>query len=400
MTGVGLCRDRDASVADGPIPIVVSSYNRPHSLTRILGSLRQAHYTRTDVPLFISLDAGGPNGTREIAEAFEWPFGPKTVLARDRQLGMRDHAFACMDQLEVAEHIIFLEDDSVVGRNYYDYAIDIARHIGCSSEIFAASLYAFDFCEFDGLRFAPVVTGEDMFLMKSATTWGVLFARATWREFREWHRKFCMTNEGAAYVPRQVNDWPKTSWKKFLNRYLSCENRYFLYPYVSHLTHFADPGTHFQFGSGNFQVPTMHSLSNTSLNLRCELENMVRYDEFWELEPPAELVRQVGYDFECDLRRIKTPDQFRKTSILTSRPVSQSCRNYSNHLFPLELNCWNDFDGGAIHLVNRDTGGDVQSTNAGVKPEEVRYYMKDIGFRRELMLLSNRISRRFRRNSK
>lgn len=397
MTDAGSSKGRDAGIAAGSIPIVISSYNRPNSLARILGSLLRAHYAHADVPLFISLDAGGPNGTREIAEAFEWPFGPKTVLARDRQLGMRDHAFACMDLLNETKHIIFLEDDSIVGHNYYDYAVEVARHMDCTDEIFAASLYAFDFCEFDGLRFAPVATGEDLFLMKSATTWAVLFTLGRWREFREWHSKFSKTNEGAKYIPHQVNNWPKTSWKKFINRYLSSENKYFLYPYVSQITHFADPGTHFDISSGNFQVPTMHSLSSKPLMLRCRLDNMVRYDEFWELEPPTDLVRHVGCDFECDLRRIKAPDQIRKNAIVTSRSASQSRRDYSNLLFPLELNCWNGLDGDILHLVHLGTDNFLEAANADVKAEDVRYYMKDIGFRREIMLVLDRISKKIGR---
>lgn len=378
------------NTARRPIPVVISSYNRPNSLRRILSSLLHAHYCHDAVPLLISLDAGGPNGTREIAEAFEWPFGPKTVVARDRQLGMRDHAFACMELLTDVDNIIFLEDDSWVGHNFYNFAVAAAECIDQSENVFAASLYAFDFCEFDGLRFAPVPTSEDLYLMKSATTWGVLFARSKWFNFREWHNQNQNLNTGAEYVPDSVNNWPKTSWKKFLNRYLSTNGMYFAYPYVSHLTHFADPGTHFSLASGNFQVPTMRNLSLKPFALRCDVGDMVSYDEFWELEPPMELVNHFGCEFECDLRRLKAPHQIRKAYVITSRAEVGYTRDFSGLLFPLESNCWTRIDGDILHLVDLSAGHILPLTKRSPKPDEVRYYMKDIGLKREFMLLFNR----------
>ena len=373
------------------IPIVVSGYNRPEPLMRILGSLRRARYPHANVKLYISLDNAGPNGAREAAESFEWPHGTKHVLARQQHLGMRDHSFACMDLFEDSEHLVFLEDDSVVGRDFYHYAVQAARCMDQLDDVFAASLYAFDFCEYDGLKFSPVPTEEDFFVMKSATTWGVLFSRRCWLQFREWHKRHGRTDDWADHVPAMVNEWPATSWKKYINRYLSAQSKNFLYPYISHLSHFADPGTHFDEASDNFQVPVMLNNRHARRSLSCEADNLARYDEFWEIMPPAWLIAEVGIEFEFDLRRIKTSTQFRKDHVLTSRDVTAAVKSYDTSLFPLEMNVFEDRIGADLHLAR---AADVRAGGSDPTTQEIRKYMKNIGGRRELDLAADRILRK------
>lgn len=378
---------------DRHIPIVVSGYNRPESLARILKSLRQARYLTAQIPLFISLDQGGPNGAREVAEAFEWPFGHKTVLARGSHFGMRDHAFACMDLFGDSDYLVFLEDDSFVGRDFYTYVTAAASCMDRLDRVFATSLYAFDFCEFDGLRFAPVPTEQDFFLIKSATTWGVLFSKQRWFEFRAWHEQHAGESAWATYVPEQVNAWPETSWKKHINHYLSATDLYFLYPYTSRLTHFADIGTHFGCASRNFYVPMAYDLNCPRRQLSCEWENLVRYDEFWEFIPPAQFCTDIGFEFECDLRRLKSTKQFRSQFVLTSRPVLTTRHSFAATMFPLEANLLENLSGGVLNLA---PAIDIASAHQAHSPAEIRGYMKDIGARRELTLAVDTIFRKLR----
>jgi hypothetical protein len=375
------------------IPIVVSGYNRPEPLTRILGSLHRARYPHGDVKLYISLDKAGPNGAREVAEAFEWSHGTKHVLARQEHLGMRNHAFACMDLFEANEHLVFLEDDSVVGRDFYHYVVQAVQCMDRLDDVFATSLYAFDFCEYDGLRFSPVPTEEDFFLMKSATTWGVLFSARRWKEFREWHKRHDGTDDWADHVPGAVNEWPATSWKKYINRYLSAQSKSYLYPYVSHLSHFADAGTHFDETSGNFQVPVMINNREARRSLSCDAGNLVRYDEFWEFMPPKWMIDEIGIDFECDLRRIKTTKQFRKDHVVTTRDVAVATTSYDASLFPFEMNVYENRAGDDLHMAR---AMDVRPQRSGPTSEEVRKYMKNIGRRREIELAVDGLLRKLR----
>src|SRR3972149_37425 len=79
--------------------IVLSAYNRPQTLERLLISLqKEAYPAGRGVPLIISIDCG-ENGihpeVRKVAEQFVWPFGPKEVLCHERHLGLVEQVLFC-----------------------------------------------------------------------------------------------------------------------------------------------------------------------------------------------------------------------------------------------------------------------------------------------------------------
>ena len=69
--------------------IVVCAYNRPYALQRLLRSLQAAYYPPgKPVPLHISIDhAETPAvwAVQEVAEGFDWPYGPKQVDLQARR---------------------------------------------------------------------------------------------------------------------------------------------------------------------------------------------------------------------------------------------------------------------------------------------------------------------------
>ena len=92
--------------------IVVVTYNRPDSLTRLLGSLSKARYP-DGVPLVISIDGGG-NRERKVvktAEEFPWPHGKKKVICHEKNLGLREHILSCGDLTERYDSEILLGID-------------------------------------------------------------------------------------------------------------------------------------------------------------------------------------------------------------------------------------------------------------------------------------------------
>ncbi|PXW66160.1 glycosyltransferase involved in cell wall biosynthesis [Loktanella sp. PT4BL] len=376
------------------IPIVVSGYNRRQSLARVLQSLNQAIYRRADIPLYVSLDDGGADGTLEVARAFQWRHGPKSILPHSRPLGMREHAFKCMELPSEFEQLIFIEDDSYAGPEFYEFAVQVAHCVNVDEEVFAASLYSFDICEFDRLRFAPLQTGEDAYLSKSASTWGILVDKRKWQGFRDWYETNGQVETGALYVPDQVNFWPKTSWKKHLNRYLSAKGLSFIYPVNSHLTHFADRGTHYASSSANFQVPFVHRRAEgSSRSARLNTNNMARYDEFWELIPDQGLIDAIGLEFEFDIRRLKRTTQLRSPYVITSRHIEKPLKSFGRDLFPLEANVLQGFQGTDLNLTSSDA---IPNVTHPADAQEVRLYMKDLGTRREILLTADRLLRKLR----
>ena len=78
--------------------IVVTAYNRPRSLKRILASIAGMK-AAADVPLIISIDNKAPDNqdVLAIANDFKWPFGEKEVIYRPEHMGLRKHILACGD---------------------------------------------------------------------------------------------------------------------------------------------------------------------------------------------------------------------------------------------------------------------------------------------------------------
>lgn len=105
--------------------IVISAYNRPRALERILSSISQAQYVQRDVPLVISIDRGADernNQVAAIAKQFEWKFGPKQVIHHADHLGLLQHVFFCGNLTREFDAVIFLEDDLYVSPSFYVYA--------------------------------------------------------------------------------------------------------------------------------------------------------------------------------------------------------------------------------------------------------------------------------------
>ena len=72
-----MAHDKKNKVMNKILPaIVIPAYNRPHTLTRLLASIKAADYPQgLKVPLVISIDPenGVPNqSVRTVAESFDW----------------------------------------------------------------------------------------------------------------------------------------------------------------------------------------------------------------------------------------------------------------------------------------------------------------------------------------
>src|SRR5690606_11358019 len=102
--------------------IVVITYNRVESLSRLLSSLLRARYD-AQVDLIISIDGGNASEPtyRRVVD-FVWPFGAITVRRFEENLGLRRHVISCGKAAEEYDAMIMLEDDIVVGQNYFLFA--------------------------------------------------------------------------------------------------------------------------------------------------------------------------------------------------------------------------------------------------------------------------------------
>ena len=61
------------------IAIVVVTYNRVDSLSRLMDSLERASYGNDRIPLIISVDKSNTNVVEDFADNYVWPYGDKIV---------------------------------------------------------------------------------------------------------------------------------------------------------------------------------------------------------------------------------------------------------------------------------------------------------------------------------
>src|SRR5688572_567824 len=118
------------------IAIVIVTYNRSWSLTRLLGSIANANFEGySDIDLIISIDSGGESEVKKIAADFNWSYGVKTILMQKINLGLRKHILLCGDLTQNYGNIILLEDDCFVSPNFYDFASQALKYYGRDDQI-------------------------------------------------------------------------------------------------------------------------------------------------------------------------------------------------------------------------------------------------------------------------
>ena len=81
------------------IAIVIAAFNRPHSLRRLLSSIKTAAYSSyTNIPLVISIDYSGNEDCYKVADDFEWMHGKKTVIKHPNNLKLKTPSRQTMQQ--------------------------------------------------------------------------------------------------------------------------------------------------------------------------------------------------------------------------------------------------------------------------------------------------------------
>ena len=120
--------------------IVISCFNRPKALKRILEFLKSADYpSLKNIPLVISIDGGGLSSIIDIANEFDWPYGDKKIIKYEKNLGLKDHIISCGDLTSDYGSIILLEDDLVVSKSFYHFACKSAEFYSKDEAIAIAS---------------------------------------------------------------------------------------------------------------------------------------------------------------------------------------------------------------------------------------------------------------------
>jgi hypothetical protein len=199
------------------------------------------------------------------------------------------------------------------------------------------SLYHYQHNESTKLPFEVIVDEFDAYFMKVPSSWGQLWTKLQWENFKDWYNQKQIVSE-QDYLPDDVVAWPESSWKKYFCKYLVETNRYFVYPKTSFTTNTGAVGEHHN------HITALHqsalSMQNNNYRLPQFNETLNCYDQFFELIPKStnfNLPIDIG-DIEIDIFGSKPLLKVEKKYLLSSKKCNHPVKCYKLDYFPVNLN--------------------------------------------------------------
>jgi hypothetical protein len=333
------------------IPIVIPCYNRINSLKRLLQSLEQANYGNYKPLLIFSIDKSNNNDVADFISTYNWLHGEKLIYQHDHNIGLKENILFCGDLTPNYDGIILLEDDLVVSSAFYLYAIDAAQFYQNENNIAGISLYSYEYEELGEFRFYPFITEYDTYFMQWTSSWGQLWLKHHWTDFRTWYNKTDIININ---VPHQVKLWTN-SWKKYYLAYMIETDKYFVYPFVSYTNEFGEIGEHYIEQIG---VNTVNLYMGNSPKKKFQPFNLAiyLYDAFFELKPQIIELNSQKIKVELDLNGNKCFNEIKESYFISSYLYTQNhLRAFGSMLIPYELNIIQNQKGKSFFLYDKNT---------------------------------------------
>ncbi|WP_221391330.1 glycosyltransferase family A protein [Dyadobacter sp. NIV53] len=304
--------------------IAVVTYNRPVSLKRLLSSLERAQYPVNGIELIISIDYQDSDSHQEVVEianAFEWKHGNKTVIPHVANLGLRKHVLLCGNMSATYGSLIMLEDDVFVSPQFYNYSLQMLTAYGNEDYIAGISLYKHEWNVNSARPFIASNNGFDIFFMQFAQSWGQCWTSAMWKKFHDWYIQNEQELVSQDEIPAFVTSWPKSSWLKYFITYVVKTDKYFVYPQVSLSTNFSDAGTHNKINNTKYQVPLQTSFLNYKTP---SLKEAVKYDAFFERKEMGIMISVQDSELLVNLYGTKTNTNKRYLLSMAAEPLKLS----------------------------------------------------------------------------
>ncbi len=339
--------------------IIISAYNRPIALQRLLSSLVKASYPDgIQIRLVISIDRGEgmeyANVTK-LAEEFSWTFGPKEMIKQSEHLGLVRHFLFCCGLSKTYDQIIYLEDDLIASPAFYTYTSQAFDFYHGEDRLAALSLYALWFNGYTQQPFVPISDGSDVFFLQMPYTQGLAFTSQQWRAFSNWLDKADRGLSPDSQLHDSFLRFGPEEWFPTMAKFVVETGRYVLYPRVSLTSGAGDAGVHFDTPSRFFQTPLEGSEKNYHFQL-LEQSNAV-YDSFFEILP-SRLSRLTdafnGYEYDIDLYATKSPRHLHADHVLTSRKSRAPKISFGKSMWPMEVNVIENVRGDEICFCRTD----------------------------------------------
>ena len=339
--------------------IVIPAYNRPHTLARLLASIKAADYPPgLKVPLVISIDPenGVPNqSVRTVAESFDWIHGPKEIILHPDHLDMLNNFLFCGNLTETYGSVIYLEDDLVLSPVFYHFVEQAHQYFSEDTRIAGVSLYAYQFNGYHHYPFIPLMDGADVYFAQIMSILGQSWTKAQWCRFTEWYESYSM-------VMKEMEKPLHNVWQSFADdeyfpiqmKYLVSTDQYYVFPRSSLTTGFGDQGIHFDSSTDYFQVPIQRN--KTSYRFYALDDADALYDSFMEILPRC--VKRLSpalrdFDFAVDLNAIKELSHLQSDYVLTTRACANPAKTFALAMKPPEANLIFNAEGRGINLCRR-----------------------------------------------
>lgn len=331
---------------------VAIGYNRDKSMRRLLASLEAAYY---DEPcdLIISIDNAGTDIVEKCASAFEWTHGNKKVVTYPQHQGLRKHILHCGDFVKDYDAIAVLEDDVVVAPGYFVYMREAVNKYQENDRIAGISLYNHLWNVNVNMPFEPEFTPYDTYFMQYAQSWGQIWMKRQWYEFKEWYKLHDEEITPCESIPEFVSGWPKTSWLKYHIKYCIDTDKYFVYPYHALATCYSDVGEHCRTKDTHLQIPMLQGIQHDFRFPNLERIDTAKYDAFFErVLPEAEKNGIRLSDICVDLYGSKVSSQGKRYLLSSKIKGYAVIETYAFEVKPHELNFLQDIHGQDFFLYD------------------------------------------------
>lgn len=374
------------------IAIVVIAYNRLYPVKRLLKSLSDAVYPPEYNPtLIISVDKGGNKELEEYVTSYFWKYGEKEIILHKEKLGLKKHVLSCGDLAESYDVVIALEDDLYVSPNFFIYAVKGITFFGEDTNIAGLSLYNIEINQSSMLAFEPEYNGYDNYFIQYAQSWGQVWSKNQWANFREWYKKNEFRNFDEIYIPWNIRNWGEKSWLRYFMLYCLENNKFFVYPYKSLSSNFSETGEHNRQKNSSFQVSLDCRVKREYSFVSLSQNDAIKYDIFFErIFNPNNFTLGILNSLICiDIYGQKNYYE-NKEYLLTSKKINYDVvATFGLCLRPHELNINENIEGEELTLYKIE-----EKKRTIEKPAlKLNYYYKVVGKKNAVKLFLEFIKR-------
>jgi hypothetical protein len=291
-----------------------------------------------------------------------------------------------------------LEDDLYLSPCFYKYAIQALDFYRNDEKIAGISLYSQKYNETARKPFEPVNDGNDVYFMQLASSWGQAWTKNQWDNFYQWYNEKKFLEKDKNNIPKNIRNWPKTSWKKYFNKYLIETGKYFVYPYVSLTTNMREKGVHAKENSNILQVPFY--ICNFKKYKFSNLANSISvYDSFHENTKLKSYIKNIRENkLIVDIYGTKEEGNNEKYLLTTKIINKEIINSYGLKMKPHDLNVIENIRGKDIFLYDMSRYSCFKSDKKfNIIYRNIKYYFFDnnLGIKRLLKYLLFTIFRLF-----